>query len=379
MSAIVDGHEFLRRLSPQTQPVGSGAASTSSKGRVELIRIGLVNNMPDSAVVRTERQFVNLLRSSANGMRVQVKLYSLPAIPRAGTAQEHIKSTYEPIDALWDDELDAIVVTGTEPRERNLKDELFWSALAGLIDGIDAQGIPAMFSCLAAHAAVLQVDGVPRAALADKCFGVFEDDVAVDHPLMDRAGARMWLPHTRWNEVTEAELVKAGYQILSWSRAAGVSFFAKERRSLWLLCQGHPEYDGANLLREYRRDVSRFLSRERASYPELPRSYFGEPETRILRAFKDEALAQGDATIMDAFPRIVQGSPTWDAWGPGATSVFGNWLKYVGAARVSPYAARSDDKSSKASPVVPDYIGDQYLTGRAVEPLSAPLDEGWRP
>jgi len=378
MKAVARGHEFFGRATSGTQPPGSGGTSTLSAGRIESVRIGLVNNMPDSAVERTQRHFIDLLQSSADGLRVEVMLYSLPAIPRAAAAREHIASTYEPIDALWDDGLAAIVVTGTEPSERNLKDEVFWGSLAGLIDAIDASGIPAMFSCLAAHAAVLQVDGVPRSALADKCFGVFEDDVAVEHKLMEGVGARMWLPHTRWNEVSEAELVKAGYQILSRSDAAGVSFFAKERRGLWLLCQGHPEYDGANLLREYRRDVSRFLSRKRATYPELPRSYFGEPEAQLLCAFKDAAVAQGDATFMQAFPRILPGSPTWDAWRVGATSVFGNWLKYVSAAKASRDAARSDFKPDPVNTDVAGYIGDQYLTGRAVEPASTPSGDGWR-
>jgi homoserine O-succinyltransferase/O-acetyltransferase len=41
--------------------------------------------------------------------------------------------------------------------------------------------------------------------------------------------------------------------------------FVKYNRSLFVLLQGHPEYDSATLLREYRRDVGRFLRRLRRS------------------------------------------------------------------------------------------------------------------
>jgi homoserine O-succinyltransferase len=134
--------------------------------------------------------------------------------------------------------------------------------------------------------------------------------------------------------VNEAALTQAGYQILSRSEEVGVGFFAKERRSLWLFCQGHPEYEGPDLLREYRRDVGRFLSGQRASYPDLPRSYFRESELQALLAFRRQAIAQGDLSALEQFPQIHQGAPTWDAWRPSAVAVFGNWLKQIAETQV---------------------------------------------
>jgi len=367
MAAILDDHKLFRQMSPS----GSGAASGAMPNQADLLRIGLVNNMPDSAVLRTEQQFTHLLQSSANDVCVEVVLYALPTVPRLGSVRAHIEATYEPIEALCNDTLDGIVVTGTEPLERDLRDEAFWGALAGLVDWIDDRGLPAMFSCLAAHAAVLHADGVPRTRLANKCFGVFEEDVARHHVLMEGTDARMWMPHTRWNQVTEADLRKAGYDILSRSGDAGVGYFARHRNGLWLLCQGHPEYDGANLLREYRRDVARFLQQQRATYPELPRSYFGEHHTTALHAFRQEALAHGNASFMASFPRILHGSPTWDAWQSGATSVFGNWLKYAAAAKPSRDAGRS-----RLQPGQPDTDGPDEFTAQHV-PEPAPMGDAW--
>jgi len=349
MSATITGDKDFRRspLPPRSTPEGSSP-----------IRIALLNSMSDGAIVRTEHQFRNLLKLAAGGRAVEVICCSLPGIPRAGKVRDHIESFYKPIEELWDHTPDAIVLTGTEPRARDLRDEPYWASLTELIDRIEELALPAMFSCLAAHAAVLHTDGVARLPLNDKCFGVFEQEVASDHPLVNGIGSRMWLPHTRWNQVDETELVKAGYEILSWSANAGVGFFAKERKGLWLFCQGHPEYDGPNLLREYRRDVSRFLAKERATYPELPRSYFQESDTRLLNAFKQRALARGDLGVMDGFPRIEQGAATWGAWQPAAIKVFRNWLESVVLKNASADDARLETRSVLAAADMHDWISD---------------------
>lgn len=347
MSVAEGGSKVFRPLAPRTPLAGE-----------KPIRIGLINNMSDGAIARTEYHFTHLLQQAAEGAQVEVVYYSLPSIRRSGKIREHMAASYLPIDALWDNPPDAFVVTGAEPRERCLKDELYWNSLTALIDWIDELGVPAMFSCLAAHAAVLHLDGISRATLDDKCFGVFEHEAAQDHPLMQGAGARMWLPHTRWNQVNEAELVQAGYQVLSRSDDVGVGFFLRQRRSPWLFCQGHPEYEGPDLLREYRRDVGRFLSGQRATYPELPRSYFREAEIQMLLAFRQQAIAQGDVSIMELFPRIEHGAPTWDAWRPAAVAVFGNWLKQIAATQALSDVAGAGFNLSRAIAEVPDYVAD---------------------
>jgi homoserine O-succinyltransferase len=300
MSVAVVGSEVFRGLAPRTR-----LASTRP------IRIALINNMSDAALARTEHQFTQLLQQAADGVPVEVVYYSLPAIPRSGKIREHMAASYQPIDTLWDNPPDVFVITGAEPREPSLQQEPYWNSLTALIDWIDQLGVPVMFSCLAAHAAVLHLDGVSRATLDDKCFGVFEHDAAQGHPLMHGAGAHMWLPHTRWNRVNEVELVEAGYQILSRSEDVGVGFFAKERSSLWLFCQGHPEYEGPDLLREYRRDAGRFLTGQRAIYPDLPRGYFTEAEIQMQNA-ETQAVFNNASTGFN-FSRAIADIPSYAA------------------------------------------------------------------
>ena len=55
-------------------------------------------------------------------------------------------------------------------------------------------------------------------------------------------------------------------------------FVKKKEKSLFVHFQGHPEYGAQTLLKEYRRDIKRFLRGERETYP--------IDAARILRQFR---------------------------------------------------------------------------------------------
>src|SRR5207245_653404 len=94
------------------------------------------------------------------------------------------------------------------------------------------------------------------------------------HPLTHGLPLRFAVPHARHNELREEDLAACGYDVLTRSPQAGVDVFARQGRSLSVFFQGHPEYDAMSLLGEYRRDLGRFLRRERDAYPVMPRGYF---------------------------------------------------------------------------------------------------------
>ena len=93
------------------------------------IHIGLVNNMPDSALEATERQFRALLREaeSAEGIAVRLSLFTIPEVPRSEKARCRIDSSYLSIGELWGNHLDGLIVTGAEPAARKLMEEPYWA------------------------------------------------------------------------------------------------------------------------------------------------------------------------------------------------------------------------------------------------------------
>src|SRR5262249_35905674 len=138
------------------------------------LTIGLINNMPDTALKGTERQFKHLLGTAAGTVRVRLHCFSLPSIARSRVAQRHIDDSYEDIANLDRLMLDALIVTGAEPNAASLPEESSWRDLPGIIDWAKTNTRSTIWSCLAAHAAVLYLDGIERQRLDVKCSGMFD-------------------------------------------------------------------------------------------------------------------------------------------------------------------------------------------------------------
>ena len=116
---------------------------------------------------------------------------------------------------------------------------------------------------------------------------------------------------------------------------------------MFLFLQGHPEYDADALLREYRRDVGRFLGGERESYPEMPHGYFDAEMTAALAAFRESALRQRRAGLIAHFPTPVAEKSMSHAWRGPAVRLYRNWLHYLREQR-SRSAGSSDTGERRA-------------------------------
>jgi len=312
-----------------TLVLAQGSATT---GRC--VHIGLINNMPDSALAGTERQFLNLLRTDPPDVPVHLSYFFLPGIPRSDAGRLHlVNNAYRSTGSLPDANLDALLVTGTEPRATNLRDEPYWSALTGLFDWAEREGPPLTLSCLAAHAAVFHFDGIERQRLPEKCFGMFDHVKVECNALTERFGPTLRVAHSRCNDISAHPLTRRGYQILTQSPEAGIDLFIRQKRNTWLFFQGHPEYDPGALGREYQRDVRRFLLRERDSYPALPGNYFGQAESEALGRFEERALADRSESTIEAFPAAVIPRTPAEGWQSPAATVFRAWLQQIADAK----------------------------------------------
>ncbi len=136
--------------------------------------IGLVNNMPDAALQATERQFCDLLAEASEDLLILVRFFSIPELPRSDAGRAYVSRRYEDIRELLADRLDGLIVTGAEPQEAKLSDEPYWSAMTKVIDWAQDHTTSAVWSCLAAHAAVLHRTRIERRLFPEKLSGVFE-------------------------------------------------------------------------------------------------------------------------------------------------------------------------------------------------------------
>jgi len=327
-----DEHSLEREVPLDLQP-GSMADDLTQPARraktPDTLVIGLINNMPDSALEGTEAQFKALLKAAAGERTVTLRLASLPEVPRGPEARARIARHYWSLDRLLEQPPDAIIVTGTEPKAAVLSDEPYWSRLVELIEYADANLISSAWSCLAAHAAVLHLDGIVRKRLEAKRFGVFAQRVRNAHALTQDLGPPISTPHSRWNDVSLDALEAADYRVLTQSAQGDADLFVKQRRSLLVFFQGHPEYEQRTLLKEYQRDVGRFIAGEYRSFPNPPVNYFSPEAVTLLAQFERRLRAGELAEPMAAFPFAALAASLQSAWVPTAARIYANWLDHL--------------------------------------------------
>jgi homoserine O-succinyltransferase len=310
--------------------VDTSQSSTAAELRAaNCITIGLINNMPDPALEATERQFTDLIRAAAAKVVVRLLLFSIPQIPRAETTRQEMAGRYRDISELWDTHIDGLIVTGTEPRTKNLKDETYWNSLSQVVDWARENTTATIWSCLAAHAAVLHAEGIERTPVGGKLFGVFDCEPVASHPMTSDAAHGLRVPHSRYNDLPEQALASCGYRILTRSLIAGVDMFARQEKSFHLFLQGHPEYEASTLLREYRRDVARYLRQERDDYPALPQGYFDDTATAIALYFGERAVVDRREHLIASFPMGALRAGLESPWRPCATGIYEKWVEYV--------------------------------------------------
>ena len=293
------------------------------------LKIGLVNNMSDEALKATECQFISLLDSASGSMPVHLSFYTLPGIPRSGLTASHISSRYSDIEDLWDGHLDGLIVTGREPMTANLEDEPYWDSFTRVLAWAQENCHATVLSCLAAHAAILAMDGIRRVKETDKVFGIFECARVSDHPLTAGTASQFRLPHSRWNGVPEDQLADCGYKVLTRTANAGVDTFIKQQKRLFVFFQGHPEYESDTLLREYRRDVGRYIKGEASRYPLMPRSYFDDSTVEELAAFEKKVVARRSEELLPEFNVILGSKTIANTWQASAGGVYRNLLDHI--------------------------------------------------
>ena len=294
------------------------------------LHIGLLNMMPDKALAATERQFFRLVGDSNPIAQFYVHPFTLAELPRGDDALRHIEDYYESFDRIREQGLDALIITGANVVGTELSSQPFWRPLIDVIDWAYDNVTSTLCSCLATHAVLEFRYGQKRRARPAKTWGVFPHRV-VDraHPLVNDVNTRFDVPHSRWNDVSRAQFDAAGLRVLVDSDI-GVHLATSGDGLRFVFFQGHPEYDTISLLKEYKREVTRYARRETSEFPPFVDNYFSPRAQAILRELRariDEALARGGE--LPAFPDAEVGTGLDNTWRDTAHAVVGNWMGLI--------------------------------------------------
>ena len=295
------------------------------------LHIGFLNMMPDAALVATERQFIRLVGNCNRIAQFYVYPFSLPGLPRSEDTLEYIERYYCTFADLQRQGLDALIITGANVVNPNLEQEPFWEPLMGVVRWADRNVASTLCSCLATHALLKYLYGIERQPLPQKCWGVYNHRIAQPgHPLLRDINTRFDVPHSRYNEITRQQLEDAGLTVLVESRAGGVHMAVSPDQFRMIYFQGHPEYDLNSLLKEYKREVSRYLAGELDSPPPFPQHYFSDEAVVVAEQFLKQAKhVQEKARPLPGFSEKKLEALLDNTWGDTAKAMVNNWLGLV--------------------------------------------------
>ena len=147
---------------------------------------------------------------------------------------------------------------------------------------------------------------------------------------MRDVNTRFDAPHSRYNAITRSQLERAGLVILAESPEAGVHLAVSPDQFRTVYFQGHPEYDAVSLLKEYKREVFRYLSGERDTVPPYPQNYFDAEAIEIADRFMHRATrANSHGKVLPEFPETELALLVDNTWGDTGKAIINNWLGLV--------------------------------------------------
>ncbi len=295
------------------------------------LHVGLLNIMPDAALEATERQFFRLVGACNQIAQFHVHPFTIHGLERSPSAWEHIDTFYESFEQIKRDGLDALIISGANVTHAHLQDEAFWQPLTEVFTWAKQHVTSILCSCLATHALIQSCYGIERTRLPAKCWGVFSHQVLDrQHPLTAEINTRFDVPHSRFNEIFQADMEQQGLKVLVASQEAGVHLAVSPDGFRIVFFQGHPEYDDISLLKEYKRELFRFYHDEREDYPPFPEHYFNSEVQQLLTEYAGQLkAAKLTGQPLPAMPetQIVQHLDI--TWRDSAKAVFNNWLGKV--------------------------------------------------
>lgn len=215
----------------------------------------ILNLMPTKIVTETQ-----LLRKLSNTpLQIQVELLQTASYVGHYTDVSHLESFYTTFEQIKDNKYDGLIITGAPVENLEFEEVDYWPELCEIMAWSKTHVHCTFHICWGAQAGLFYHYGIPKRPLDKKLFGVFPHQVLKPNaPLFRGFDDVFYAPHSRYTEVWEADILRAGLEVLARSEEAGV-FLAKTEDSRQFFVTGHPEYDPDTLAKEYQRDRDKGL------------------------------------------------------------------------------------------------------------------------
>ena len=256
------------------------------------LRILVLNLMPTK--IATETQLARLLGNTP--LQIELVWLTLDSHTPTHVPPEHMLAFYKRFSDAKAQFYDGLVITGAPVEQLPFEQVDYWEELSAIMEWSKSHVYSTLHICWGAQAALYYHYGIPKIALDEKLFGVFEHRVTHQGSILFRGFDDVFLaPHSRHTGILREDIAAVpSLKILAESADAGV-YAVSTDGGRQIFITGHSEYDTLTLQQEYLRDKGRGLSIK------LPKNYY-----------------PGDDDTTEPVCR----------WRSGANLLFSNWLNY---------------------------------------------------
>ena len=218
------------------------------------LRIALLNLMPKK--IQTETQFARLI--GATPLQINLHLIRMSEHQTKNTASEHMAAFYRPFAEVLasGDKFDGLIITGAPIEHLAFEDVTYWAELQQLMDWTQTHVHATFGVCWGGMAMAYHFHGLPKHLLPAKAFGCFQhQNLTPSSPYLRGFSDEFVLPVSRWTEMRQADIDRAGLTTLLSSKDSGPCMVDDPaHRAVYLI--NHLEYDSDTLKQEYDRDIA---------------------------------------------------------------------------------------------------------------------------
>jgi homoserine O-succinyltransferase len=225
---------------------------TAARQDIRPLRIALLNLMPKK--IQTENQFARLI--GATPLQIEFSLIRMSEHQTRNTAAEHMEEFYRPFSEMKHEKFDGLVITGAPIEHLPFQDVTYWDELTEVFEWTQTHVHSTFGVCWGGMAMINYFHGVQKHMLDHKAFGCFRHhNTDVASPYLRGFSDDCVIPVSRWTEMRQDEIDRAGLKTLITSDDAGPALVEDPaHRALYIF--NHFEYDSGTLKQEYDRDIA---------------------------------------------------------------------------------------------------------------------------
>lgn len=247
------------------------------------LKIGILNLMHDK--VATQQRFTSIFK--ALDPTVELTFFYPVDHYRNREIPALVQNISEPLDLNKASQLQGFIITGAPIEQMPFEQVEYYDEIMRLIDTLVEFNIPQLYICWGAMAAANYLYGIEKRQLTKKYFGVFDNEVLVETPVLNGLTMPFPAPHARYAELDHNQIRQSSELTIN-AMSVDDYLLALSGSDNQDFLFAHLEYDRMALLAEYQRETAAHPDRHYA----LPKNYFKDIKTLADPQFKWEQVQQ---------------------------------------------------------------------------------------